>query len=40
MKNIKEKINKNELKKYNETINFLDKANPEEIYKYFEIGFH
>ena len=31
MKNIKEKINKNELKKYNETINFLDKANPEEI---------
>ena len=36
MKNKKEKISKNELKKYNETINFLDKANPEEIYKYFE----
>ena len=36
MKNKKEKISKNDLKKYNETINFLDKAIPEEIYKYFE----
>jgi mRNA-degrading endonuclease HigB of HigAB toxin-antitoxin module len=36
MKNKKEKINKEELKKFNELIDFLDNANPEEIYKYFE----